>query len=339
MTVGYCERVVRPTLDTVAAHAGVSRTTASRVLNGSPNVRERVRARVEASARALGYVPDNAARALVTGRSGTVAVVVCEPESRAFFDPWYGEVTRAARDVFSRAGLNLVILVAPTAADQQGCANYMAAAHLDGALVLALHERHPLPRLLTEADIPTVSLGRPPDGVAPLPYVDIDNTRSAAGAVRWLRQRGRRRIGLIAGPQDMPAARDRLDGYRAALGTDYRLSLVEVSDYTRRGGRQAMATLLDREPDLDAVFAPSDQMALGALQAIQRSGRLTPDDVAVVGFDDIEYVSTDGDPPLTTVHQPVADMSREAARRVLDWQPGRVDPTIFPTHLVVRGSA
>jgi DNA-binding LacI/PurR family transcriptional regulator len=327
---------MRPTLETVAAHAGVSRATVSRVVNGSPKVSDKVRARVEASARELGYVPDNAARTLATKRSGTVAAVVCEPDSRVFSDPWFGEVTRGVRAELAKSGLNLVVLIAPDAADQERCAAYLTGAHLDGALLLSLHEWHPLPRLLSRAGLPTVTLGRPPDGAAGLPYVDIDNTRSAEEAVRWLRRRGRTRIGLIAGPQDMPAARDRLDGYRAALGADYRPSLVEIGDYTRRHGQQAMAALLAREPDLDAVFVPSDQMALGALRAIRGTGRRAPDDVAVVGFDDIESLSTDGEPPLTTVHQPVVDMGQELVRTLLS-RPA--EPVIFPTHLVVRESA
>jgi DNA-binding LacI/PurR family transcriptional regulator len=326
----------RPTLETVAAHAGVSRATVSRVVNGSPKVSDEVRARVEAAARELGYVPDTAARTLVTNRSGTVAIVVCEPDSRAFSDPWFGEVTRGIRAELTTAGLNLVVLIAPDAADQERCAGYLRGARVDGALLLSPHERHPLPRLLARAGLPTVLLGRPPDSAGPLPYVDIDNARSAEAAVRWLRHRGRTRIGIIAGPQDMPAARDRLDGYRAALGADYRPSRVEIGDYTRHHGRRAMAALLDRVPDLDAVFVPSDTMALGAQRAIRGTGRRTPDDIAVVGFDDIEALSADGDPPLTTVHQPVVDMGRELVRTLLR-RP--VEPTIFPTRLVVRESA
>jgi DNA-binding LacI/PurR family transcriptional regulator len=283
-------------------------------------------------------VPDGAARTLATKRSATVAIVVCEPDSRAFYDPWFGEVSRGARDELALAGLTPVVLVAPGAADQQRCAEYMTGARFDGAMILSLHERHPLPLLLAQAGLPTVLLGRPPNAVAEMPYVDIDNRRSAEAAVRWLRQRGRTRIATIAGPQDMPAARDRLGGYRAALGADYRSSLVEIGDYTRRRGRHAMATLLARDPDIDAVFT-SDQTALGALQTIQSTGRRVPDDIAVVGIDDIEYVSADSDPPLTTVHQPVAEMGRELVRRLLGQQGGRAEPVILPTHLVVRESA
>jgi DNA-binding LacI/PurR family transcriptional regulator len=289
--------------------------------------------------RELGYVPDGAARALATRRSGTVAIVICEPDNRAFYDPWFGEVVRGIREGLSGTGLTLVVLVAYSEADQVRCADYLTTARLDGAFLLSLHDRQPLPRLLSRAGLPTVLLGRPPDADTELPYVDIDNARGAEHAVRWLRQGGRSRIAVIAGPQDMPAARDRLDGYRAALGTDFRRSLVGNGDYSQQRARRAMAALLDREPDIDAVFVPSDTMALGALETIRRSGRRVPDDVAVVGFDDIEHVSTDADPPLTTVHQPVAEEGRELVQRLLIQQGGRADPVIFETHLVVRESA
>lgn len=329
----------RPTLDSVAAHAGVSRATVSRVVNGSPKVSDEVRARVKASLRQLGYVRDEAARTLVTRRSSTVAIVVCEPENRLFYDPWFGEVVRGAREELTPVGLSAVVLAAADAAAQERCADYLAGTRPEGVLLLSLHERHPLPRLLRRAGVPTVAQGRPPEPVDGLPYVDIENERSARSAVHWLQGRGRGRIGFIAGPQDLPSAQERLAGYRAAVGTEYRRSLVEAGDYTQRDGRRAMAALLDREPDLDAVFAPSDQMALGALRALHETGRAVPDDVAVVGFDDIEYVSTDGDPPLTTVHQPAREMGRALVRQLLDRHGRQVEPMIFPTHLVVRESA
>ncbi len=325
----------RPTLETVAAHAGVSRSTVSRVVNGSTQVQANVREKVAASLRALRYVPNEPARTLARRRSDTVAIVVCEPDSRAFFDPFVADVVHGARTELRRAGLQPVVLLAGDAADQEQCAEYVTASHLGGALLLSLHQRHRLPRLLQRAGVPTVVSGRPPDAGTKLPYVDISNRQSAETAVRWLLERGRTRIGIVAGPQDMSAARDRLAGYRAAIGSHYQRSRVAFGDYTQRGGRTAAAELLHREPGLDAIFAASDQMALGALQVVRESGRSTPDDVAVVGFDDISDSAT-GDPPLTTVHQPSEDMGRELVRLLLT---EGAEPVIFPTHLVIRVSA
>jgi DNA-binding LacI/PurR family transcriptional regulator len=332
-------QIQRPTLETVAAHAGVSRATVSRVVNGSISVRAEIRARVENSIRELGYVPDGSARTLVTKRGGAVAIVICERDSRAFDDPWFGEVVGAARAELAEAGLQPVVMVAFDGAEQERCAEYLIGGRLDGALLLSLHDQQPLPRLLARVGLPTVALGRPPDSSIELPYVDIDNSRGAVEAMSWLRRRGRSRIAAIAGPQDMPAARDRLDGYRAVLGSEFRHSLVESGDYSQRRAKQAMAALLHREPDLDAVFVSSDTMARGAIEMIRRTGRRIPDDVAVVGFDDIEHVSADDDPALTTVRQPIAEEGRALVRCLLAQRHEHSEPVIFPTHLVVRESA
>ncbi|OLB80159.1 MAG: hypothetical protein AUI14_07695 [Actinobacteria bacterium 13_2_20CM_2_71_6] len=330
------------TLETVAARAGVSRATVSRVVNGSVKVSPEIRARVQAAMRELRYVPNGPARTLAARRSDTVAIVVCEPDSRVFYDPFIAEVVGGARAELARNDLYPVVLLAADAAEQERCARYLTGAHLAGVVILSPHASHPLPGLLQRNGVPTVLSGRPSDPAVELSYVDISNKQSAARAVHWLRERGRTRIGVVAGPQDMSAAQDRLAGYRSALGTDYRGSLVSIGDYTQRGGRRATAALLEREPDLDAVFATSDQMALGALRAVRDAGRRAPDDVAVVGFDDIRDISGDGGPALTTVHQPSADMGRELVRLLLTGhgrRPASTDPVIFPTRLVVRESA
>ncbi len=321
----------RPTLETVAAHAGVSRSTVSRVVNGSPNVRTDVRDKVTSALKELHYVPNGPARTLAKRRSDAVAIIVCEPDRRAFCDPFVAEVVLGARAELRKSGLQPVVLLAGDTADQRQCAEYLAANNLGGALLVSLHQRHLLPRILTRAGLPTVISGRPPDPETKLPYVDIANRHSAERAVSWLVAKGRTKIGIVAGPQDMPAARDRLVGYRAAVAQRFEA----FADYTQRGGREAAAALLRQEPGLDAIFAASDQMALGAQRAIRDSGRSSHDDVAVVGFDDIAE-SVDGDPPLTTVHQPSEVMGHELVRLLL----GRAaEPVIFPTHLVVRASA
>jgi DNA-binding LacI/PurR family transcriptional regulator len=321
----------RPTLETVAAHAGVSRSTVSRVVNGSPKVRQAIRERVTSALNELHYVPNGPARTLAKRHSDAVAIIVCETDRRAFHDPFVADIVHGARTELRKSGLQPVVLLAGDAADQQQCADYLAANNLGGALLLSLHQRHPLPRILQRAGLPTVISGRPPDPKTKLPYVDITNRHSAERAVSWLVAKGRTKIGIVAGPQDMPAARDRLAGYRAAVGRPY----VAAGDYTRRGGREAAAALLCREPGLDAIFATSDQMALGAQRAIRDSGRSSPDDVAVMGFDDIAE-SVDGEPPLTTVHQPSELMGQELVRLLLG---KAAEPVIFPTHLVVRASA
>jgi DNA-binding LacI/PurR family transcriptional regulator len=194
--------------------------------------------------------------------------------------------------------------------------------------------------------IPTVFGGRPvwvgPESDLAVPYVDCDNRGGARQAVRHLVSLGRQRIAHIAGPQDQTSGIDRLDGYRDVL-------LVVVPGLTAQGaftaesGARAMTELLERHPDVDGVFAANDLMASGALEALREHGRRVPDDVAVVGFDDMVNVAEATDPPLTTVHQDIEGMGRLMVKvliRGLDQE--RVSPpdsVIMPTELVRRVSA
>jgi DNA-binding LacI/PurR family transcriptional regulator len=176
-------------------------------------------------------------------------------------------------------------------------------------------------------------------GHSRVPYVDVDSFNGAVSAVRRLVGSGRQRIATIAGPQDMVAGIDRLGGYRAELRNSTRRSIVAVGDFTRRSGEVAMEQLLADDPALDAVFVASDLMAHGALGALKRAGRRVPDDVAVIGFDDIA-LALYTDPPLTTVRQPIVDLGRELARQLLRRAAGaEIEPAlVLPTSLVIRES-
>jgi DNA-binding LacI/PurR family transcriptional regulator len=176
---------------------------------------------------------------------------------------------------------------------------------------------------------------------ATVPYVDVDHFGGVAAAVRHLVDIGRRRIATIAGPQDMVAGVDRLAGYRAGVHEASRRTHIAVGDFTRESGARAMRHLLAGDPQLDAVFVASDLMAHGALQALKDAGRRVPQDVAVIGFDDIE-ISRYSEPPLTTVRQPIVDMGRTMAKQILGLVHGDDDvppAVVLPTELVVRQSA
>ena len=331
----------RPTLEDVAAHASVSRATVSRVINGSPKVSDEARDAVEASIRSLGYVPNRAARTLVTQRTDTIALVVSEPDTMLFNDPFFGGIVRGVSLELQDTGEQLVLVMVTTDADHERFERYVRGGHVDGVLLLSLHGADPLPGALAGAGIPTVLGGRILVNDAGLPCVDVDNVGGAGLAVRRLVGLGRRRIATIAGPQNMGAGVDRLTGYRQALGSGrYRADLVEVGDFTQQSGAAAMSALLDRAPDLDAVFAASDLMAVGALATLRSAGRRVPDDVAVVGFDDhdiAQYV----DPPLTTVRQPIVEMGRAMTRKLLTLlNPAAAinGADVLPTELVVRQS-
>jgi DNA-binding LacI/PurR family transcriptional regulator len=175
-------------------------------------------------------------------------------------------------------------------------------------------------------------------------FVDVDNAGGARLAVGHLAGQGRRQIAVIAGPQDMGVGVGRLAGYRDAVvgaGLPADEGLVGYGELSEESGAAAMRGLLAARPGVDAVFAASDLMAVGAMRVVKEMGRKIPMDVAVVGFED-SVLAKQTDPPLTTVHQPVEEMGREMARLLLDLISGEVEPdssVILDTHLVNRASA
>ncbi|MFE9249120.1 LacI family DNA-binding transcriptional regulator [Streptomyces sp. NPDC007088] len=336
-------RAARPTLEAVAARAGVGRGTVSRVVNGSPKVSERARAAVLAAIAELGYVPNRAARSLVTRRTDSVALVVPEGETRLFSEPYFSDIIRGVAAAVADTDMQLLLILVRNAKERERLASYLAAQHVDGVLMVSVHGNDPLPGLLERLDMPAVLAGRRL-GLESLSYVQADNVGGARSAVRHLLGRGCRQIATITGPLDMEVAGARLAGYRRALaqaGVAADEGLVAVGDFTEEGGRAAARTLLERRPALDAVFAASDVMAAGAVQVVRESGRRVPQDVAVIGFDD-SMVARHTDPPLTSVRQPVEEMGRAMTRLLLDEiaDSGRAHrQVVLATELVVRGSA
>jgi len=334
---------IRPTLDQVAELAGVSRATASRAINGSGLVSAEARDAVERAVERLSYAPNLAARSLVTRRTDTIAVVVSEPESRVFSDPFFRMMVHGIETALGETELQLVLLLAQSARGHDKVERYLRQGHVDGVILVSLHGADPLPRALTGARIPAVLFGRPRAGER-LPSVDADNRGGALLATGHLLSQGRRKVATITGPLDMAVAEDRLDGYTAALaehGVRLRKGLVANGDFSPDSGRRAMAALLRRHPDVDGVFAANDLMAVGALQALAAAGRLVPSDVAVVGFDDMPEARS-AEPPLTTVRQPLAAMTRAMTGLLLRCIEGTVsedEHLVFPTRLVSRATA
>jgi DNA-binding LacI/PurR family transcriptional regulator len=330
----------RPTLEAVARRAGVSRATVSRVVNGSTTVAEPIQEAVRQAVAELGYVPNLAARTLVTQRTDSIALVMPEEATRVFSDDQvFPGIIRGAAQELEAADKQLVLMLAGSPAGHERVARYTTGRHVDGVLFASLHGADPLPARLAALGIPVVCSGRPLDG-ADVPYIDVDQVGGVTRAVRHLIDGGRRRIATIAGPQDMVAGIERLAGYRDTVATAGLPEMVAVGDFTRESGAAAMRELLAAHPDLDAVFAASDLMAHAALRTLREAGRRVPEDVAVIGFDDIETAAYT-DPPLTTVRQPIVELGRQGTRLLLRLAADeQVEPAlILPTELIIRESA
>ncbi|MEU5668225.1 LacI family DNA-binding transcriptional regulator [Streptomyces longwoodensis] len=332
----------RPTIKTVAAHAGVGRTTVSRVVNGSDLVSAEARARVLAAIKELNYVPNSVARGLVTNRTDAVALVIPESESRLGSEPFFAAIIRGVSGACAESRTQLQLMLVRDAAERDQLTESVATRRVDGVLLLSVHSGDRLPGMLEEMGLPTVLAGRR-GADEQLSYVIADNAGGAAAAVRHLLGRGRRRVATITGPLDMDVGRSRLAGWHAAhreAGVAAEDLLVETGDFTEEGGAHAMRSLLERAPGLDAVFAASDLMAVGALTELRRWKRRVPDDVAVVGFED-SVLARHTDPPLTTVRQPVEELGRTMARILTDITRHGADrqQITLPTELVVRASS
>jgi DNA-binding LacI/PurR family transcriptional regulator len=328
----------RPTLDDVAARAGVGRGTVSRVVNGSARVSGRTRQVVLRAVSELGYVPNGAGRALAGGRVGTVALVLSEEPGRRFEQPYLGRIMKGISSAAGAAQVSLRLTFTQSTADRGAIVDELRASQVDGVLLISLLHQDPLAGLLERRGVPTVLGGRPHEAMR-LSYVDVDNRGGSRRAVDYLIGQGRRRIATIAGPPCSTVGVDRLAGYREAL--DGRLERVDFGDFSEGSGVLAMRRLLDMHADVDAVFVASDNMALGALHELRRQGRRVPDDVAVIGFEDAAFANQSS-PTLTTFHQPTEDMGRQMIEMILNQTNGSAaSPTqiVYDTDLVRRQSA
>ncbi|MER5711971.1 LacI family DNA-binding transcriptional regulator [Streptomyces sp. NPDC002122] len=326
------------TLDEVAELAGVSRSVASRVLNNAPHVSRAKREAVERAVHRLGYVPNPTARALATRRTGAAALVVSGEDPSIFADPFFAQVIVGASAALDEAELHLMLCLAASDRGRRRVEQLLRSKGADGVMLMALREDDPLARMAEEAEIPVVFGGRPV-GLDPRWYVDVDNLGGARAATEYLISLGRTRIATICGRLDTEVGRARHRGYQdAMLAAGLEPLPPEAGDFTESSGAAAMAALSARHPELDGLFAASDNMGAGALRTLSDAGRRVPADVAVIGFDDLA-VARIADPPLTTVHQPIEGLGREMARMLVALINGQ-DPTplILPTRLVIRAS-
>lgn len=319
----------------VADACGVSMSTVSRVINGTPLVAEdKVRA-VRAAIERLGFVPNTVARALVGGRTQTIGLLVQHFES-----PCYALMLRGIEETLSQAGFALVVASGHWHRDEEvQCVQSLRARQVDGLIVLTGQLEDAFLVQLAQA-LPVVVTGRQlqAPGLHSLVSDDFEGARSAT---RHLLQQGHTRIAHITGDPGHPDALERERGWRAALheagiGSDPALRLA--GDYLESGGARAATALLAAGTPFTAIFAANDQMAAGAAQVLHRQGLRVPEDVSIVGFDDL-LAAAHAIPPRTTVSLSVGELGRRAASAMLDLLAERQPTATAPAPvLVVRNS-
>ncbi|WP_336631339.1 MULTISPECIES: LacI family DNA-binding transcriptional regulator [unclassified Microbacterium] len=330
----------RPTILDVAKAAGVSRATAARVLAGATNVDPAMASAVVREAARLGYETNFAARVLRGGRAGAIGLVIAFNELGSLNGTFFTAVLKGAAKGLSAGEVQPVLLPADHE-DLDRIPRFLRSGALDGAIVVLQHEITHLVERLADPPVPIAWVGRPRSDLgASSIVIDSDNYGGGRLAARALIEAGRRRIGIITGPPDMEQARERSRGWTDELAQHgIEPGPIVHGDFTLDSGTAAMARLLQRAPDLDGVFASSDLMAAGAVRVLHAAGRRVPQDVSLVGFDDVLIASTN-DPPLTTVRQPLEEMGRAAADTLLAAIRGQSveGMQLLPTSLVRRES-
>jgi len=326
------------TIEEVATAAGVSRSTVSRVVNGSTAVSPEALESVQRAIAELNYVPNRAARSLASRQTHAIALIVPEDTTRFFGDPFFAAIVSGINARLSRSDYVLNLFIA---SDDPGdkTTSYVRSGAVDGAIVVSHHTSDSFIDRIASA-VPVVYGGRPVRERERDYYVDVDNTRGAHDATVYLIERGHRKIATITGPLTMPAGVDRLKGFRDALGAwELTEHSAEEGNFTSDGGAVAMRKILEREERPDAIFVASDLMARGALSELAAAGLSVPGDVAIIGFDD-SPVATSVTPALTTMKQPSFTQGERMATVLLDLLAGRHPRhvTILETELVVRDS-
>lgn len=324
---------MRVTIADVAREARVSKTTVSRVINTKSEVDRTTAARVRAVIAELGYVPSSGAVGLARGSSRTVGMLV-----PSLTWPWMGEVLQGVVDTVEAAGYGLLLFTCNRGADSvERFTSQVSARAFDGLLVVEPENTLDTIIGLHRKGLPVVLIDDRGQHPEDFPSVVTTNHEGGASAARHLLAGGRSKPLVVTGPAHFGCVRDRLAGFVELLPAEH----VVVGEFTEASGRSAVERIIAEGGDFDSVFAQNDVSAAGALRALRAAGRTVPDDIAVVGFDDIP-MARHTEPPLTTVAQPARAMGETAARMLLGHlggTPAPDEPVVLRTDLVVRESA
>jgi LacI family transcriptional regulator len=328
----------QPTIYDVARLAGVSTATVSRALNGTGQIAPATRATIEAAVEQLGYRPNTIARSLVTKSTQTIALLLPD-----ITNPFYAALVSGIQQTALAQGWTMLLCTTESDAEREELyLRVLRAKQVDGALVDGLVLPPDRIARFVEDGFPIVCLDRDIDSRS-IPLVQVDNRLGGRIATRHLVDLGHTRIAHVTGAGELGISDERLAGYRDALteaGLPVDFQLVEEGRFTDDGGHDAAGRLLEREPDLTAIFAANDLSALGVMNAVAEAGRRVPDDVSVVGFDDL-HLSAYTSPPLTTIRQPAVEIATLATEILIGLTRGQQAERmrhLLEPELVVRAS-
>ncbi|HIE58232.1 MAG TPA: LacI family transcriptional regulator [Anaerolineales bacterium] len=316
----------RATSQDVANLAGVSRTTVSLVLNRveGANIPAETRQKVYAAAKALNYVPNATAQALATQRSNAIGLIMTRSPHHISSDAFLPQILGGLLEVIKKERFRLLIELVEEEHQEQVYSNLARAKHIDAMILLTPRLNDKGIERLEAVGVPTVLMGK--TNASTLYTVDVDNFSAAKKATNRLLSLGHRKIACISNaPPSYGASLDRVLGYKNALldaGITPDDALIRYADFDPQSGYEAMHSLLASRQEFSAVFVASDNVAMGAKSAIRETGLYIPDDISLIGFDDIPWASY-SDPPLTTVHLPARDLASKACLLLLDLLKGK----------------
>jgi DNA-binding LacI/PurR family transcriptional regulator len=326
-------------LEDIAKEAGVSRATVSRVINNEAYVSEETRQRVQNVIEKLGYSPNLRGRILATGRTNIIGVVIPQSLATVFDDQFYfPTLLNGVAQAANQRNYAMLLWIQESSTDEERFYERILKNHLmDGVLLASPEQNNPFITRLLATGIPMAMVEHPGRWADRINFVTVDNQAAAILATKHLYKQGRRRIGHITGALNNIDGIKRLEGYRQAmveLGIPYHEEFVAEGNFESKSGYRGMQTLL--KAHVDAVFCANDQMALGALKALDELGVRVPGDIAIIGFDDLPASERSS---LTTIHQPIHTKGAQVTHLLLDQIEGISDGVrhaLLPTHLVIR---
>ena len=332
------------TIKDIAKELGLSVSTVSKALNDYPDVAPETRQLVKEAARRMGYRPSAAARTLRTRKTNTIGLIFCLMD-RHLTDPYYLDLLSSIGEECSRHGFDLLLSACPDREQEHSAYERMVdGKRVDGIILTGTRHGDERIAYLRKRGFPFVALGRSEED-GDFPYVDVDGAKGVSDGVQHLLDQGYRHIGFIGLPPELICADHRLQGYKMALerndlSFDPRL-VLHCDRLTQEAGYQAMQRLLELDEPPDAAFVCSDEMALGAMRAVQERGLAVGRDFGIVGFDDIP-MAAQVQPPLTSVRQPIYEVGTQLCQmliKLVRGEPLKENHIILPPTLVIRESS